>query len=387
MNHTKTHNTGERSTSRILGFVGSKREEVNRLLIDASNRNQVTHDAANSIRLLNDLLANNLSLAYLKGSSLVKLHALRTPEEVLRLFQKPVTEQEYFSTMSELIEEDELGSKNADVRKTAMDLIRTVARQYVPATATTPLPIAEMYDVGNELIDPEESSKYVAITKVAKAEAQAIFDFVRLRMSYLSEGGENLQRALHTLLVGGGDCDDLAILTASLLRSLGFAVYLKFLPEHVFAGVFVGEVMQVPVSTLPAEAQRKIPEKMIKQGSIFCMQYWAIPLDIKIFHLRTEFQQEVYFDVFDIYSGDYEKILRSTLRAIAEHLSDKDDNELERAMKEFMKDHFSKLAQQVASICGRAGRYIITDGHSYLANAKDIDERFDEQNERVLKGS
>lgn len=383
MSLTKTNNA-DIPTSKVLDAIRLKREEVKMLLIKAASGSPPSVNS--SMRLLNDRLANTLSLAFLKGRPLVKLHALRSPEELFRLFEKPVTEQEYFSTMSELIEEDELGKNNPEIRKTAIDLIRNVVKQYLTPTAKTPISLSSIYDLGAKPVDPDHAESIDMLCKAAEVQARAIFEFVRLRINYLSEGGENLQRALHTLLVGGGDCDDLAILTGSLLRSLGFSIYLKFIPGHVFAGVFLPELKQAPVSSLPPEAQKNMPMKMTKQGKIHFMEYWAVPLDIRQFHLETQFQERADFDVFDIYNGEYDGILRTVLNSVAEHVENKDDKKIKQALDEFMSEpYFGKLIKQIANICGESGKYCITDGYPHLLRAKDIGVRFHEQNMRVFK--
>lgn len=76
-----------------------------------------------------------------------------------------------------------------------------------------------------------------------KAEAQAIFDWVRGNVRYTSDitDVETLQRAIRTVEEGIGDCDDQTVLYGALARAAGFPVAIHVIDttgagyEHVYA--------------------------------------------------------------------------------------------------------------------------------------------------------
>lgn len=79
------------------------------------------------------------------------------------------------------------------------------------------------------------------------AEITTLFDFVRSRLRYVPDpvDTEFVGDALAVLEIGGGDCDDLAVLLGSLLESIGHRVRVKISSEypdqdfsHVYLEVF-----------------------------------------------------------------------------------------------------------------------------------------------------
>lgn len=81
-----------------------------------------------------------------------------------------------------------------------------------------------------------------------RGEASAIQVFVRDKIRYVKDirGVETLATPLVTLDTGSGDCDDKAVLAASLLESIGHPtrfVAIGFAPDtyqHVFAETLIG---------------------------------------------------------------------------------------------------------------------------------------------------
>lgn len=67
---------------------------------------------------------------------------------------------------------------------------------------------------------------------------QALLDFVSNEIRYISDPGENLEYVkdpISTLIAGGGDCEDQALLLCSLMESVGLKTYIAFTKDHVFA--------------------------------------------------------------------------------------------------------------------------------------------------------
>jgi transglutaminase-like putative cysteine protease len=65
--------------------------------------------------------------------------------------------------------------------------------------------------------------------------------YTQTRIKYFKEAPERWQSPLRTLVWGIGDCDDMAILIASWLRSFRIPVRLKFLRMTIPAGSVVRE--------------------------------------------------------------------------------------------------------------------------------------------------
>lgn len=74
-------------------------------------------------------------------------------------------------------------------------------------------------------------------------QAQAICEWVRDTISYVSDPleSEYIQLPEETMNLGGGDCDDQAVLLASLLMCVGFRSALVFVPRHVYVAIHIPE--------------------------------------------------------------------------------------------------------------------------------------------------
>ena len=74
------------------------------------------------------------------------------------------------------------------------------------------------------------------------------FDWIRSHITYKSDdGGDYWQSASETLQKGTGDCEDQAILLASIITALGGNARINIIEGHAFASVFVtSDVYQLP---------------------------------------------------------------------------------------------------------------------------------------------
>jgi len=88
-----------------------------------------------------------------------------------------------------------------------------------------------------------EQINLVALKKVARTnddellKAKALLDFVSNDIYYISDPDDGLEYAkdpFTTLIAGAGDCEDQALLLASLLESVGVDTYMAFTDDHVF---------------------------------------------------------------------------------------------------------------------------------------------------------
>lgn len=98
--------------------------------------------------------------------------------------------------------------------------------------------------------DPTIRGQAINIVQLAPpkddpAEIRALFDFVKLSIRYVGDvhGVETLQTPDQTLAIRAGDCDDKAILLATLLRSIGYPacfVVTGYSAPNVYEHVYVG---------------------------------------------------------------------------------------------------------------------------------------------------
>jgi len=71
--------------------------------------------------------------------------------------------------------------------------------------------------------------------------AKAIFYFVRDKVHYISEKDEYIQADVETLITGGGDCEDKAILLSSMLSAIGIPTVLIAIPGHMFVKAYISK--------------------------------------------------------------------------------------------------------------------------------------------------
>ncbi|MBW2984710.1 transglutaminase-like domain-containing protein [Candidatus Woesearchaeota archaeon] len=76
--------------------------------------------------------------------------------------------------------------------------------------------------------------------------AKAIYYFVRDNFNYVSDPTkfEYVKTAKESLSVQGGDCDDSAVLLATLLEAIGVKTRLVFIPGHVFVQAYLPDALK-----------------------------------------------------------------------------------------------------------------------------------------------
>ncbi len=88
-----------------------------------------------------------------------------------------------------------------------------------------------------------EQLNLLAVKKVARTNDDELFktrvllDFVSREIRYVSDPDDGLEYAkkpIDTLIAGAGDCEDQALLLASMLESVGVKTYMAFSRSHVF---------------------------------------------------------------------------------------------------------------------------------------------------------
>ena len=75
---------------------------------------------------------------------------------------------------------------------------------------------------------------------------KAIFYFVRDKLNYIKDpvDEEYVKTAKETILNKGGDCDDLSVLLANLLNSIGVETRFVFVPNHIFVQANIPEALK-----------------------------------------------------------------------------------------------------------------------------------------------
>ena len=126
--------------------------------------------------------------------------------------------------------------------------------------------------------------------KAFGAEINAVFQFVRTRIRYtLDHNGRELLQSPHvTLNLGTGDCDDMCILLACLLESLGHACYfcaVGFEQPGFFSHVYVlcdpaGDARKLS-SCIALDATENYPMGW-EPGGITCKMVCAIDADMNV---------------------------------------------------------------------------------------------------------
>ena len=94
---------------------------------------------------------------------------------------------------------------------------------------------------------------------------KAVFDWIKSNIKFYGDiqAVETFQEAFHTaFLLKGGDCDDLVILGAALLESIGyktklFVVRYKDRPFHIYMKVGIPPITPYPLRWLPFDTSHK----------------------------------------------------------------------------------------------------------------------------------
>jgi len=71
--------------------------------------------------------------------------------------------------------------------------------------------------------------------------AKALYLFVRDNIIYISDPGEYFETPAEVLIGSGSDCDGMAILLASLMRSVGIETRFVMTPGHVYVQIYLDE--------------------------------------------------------------------------------------------------------------------------------------------------
>lgn len=265
----------------IIKRIEEKRERSKEILQKMLSEGKISMEEYIHLLEKNGQLSKNLIVLFTSGKVLVENEILKDLNELFKFEKKPQRTEQIFEVMEELIL-GSLGSKNPYVQRLAYSIARERSREMgLPETLPTsilysqlriPLSkehveeaykilfnmflsskvvyISNLMERLKKLIFDDESLKSIILTYHAYEVAEAIYNWVRDNISYISEPGDWFKPALHTLIVGGGDCDCLAILLCSLWRSIGFRTYLGFLPRHVFPGVILPKPFIVRFSDL-----------------------------------------------------------------------------------------------------------------------------------------
>jgi hypothetical protein len=280
--------------------VEEKRESARNLLQSMLNEGKFSVEEYTEFLEKSELLGKTLTELLVAGKMLLENHVIKDLSELFKFSAKPTKEEEYFQEMKQLIE-GELGSKNAYIQRIAATIARSTSEKL---KLPQDIAIHELYNerlfclpekIVEELVKmhyspveefiwrlkalhgkldkfglSEKDKKIVeenleGIMAVAFLMFHAreiiknILAWVDYNITYISERGDWFKPALHTLIVGSGDCDCRAILICSLLRSIGFKTYLGFRPGHVFPGViYTGFTVYKKVSELPTEERKKL---------------------------------------------------------------------------------------------------------------------------------
>ncbi|MFW6450128.1 MAG: transglutaminase-like domain-containing protein [Nanoarchaeota archaeon] len=72
-------------------------------------------------------------------------------------------------------------------------------------------------------------------------QSKAIYYFVRDNFEYVGEQDEYIQTPMEMLYTGGGDCDDFAVLLASMQNAIGIPVRFVRVPNHIYISIYIEE--------------------------------------------------------------------------------------------------------------------------------------------------
>lgn len=264
--------------SKYIGEVEKVREGARKLLHERRSEGKISDEAYLRLLEKNELLGGSLINLLKAGEELLNYVIIKDLADLFKFSPKPKREEEYFLEMKRLIE-GELGSKNAYIQRIAAEIASSTSRRLgypedihvselyngglflLPPKAAEEL-MDKSYSPLEELIESLESllqrSEELGSTEeerqFIRSGVQSVLNFAHFlrhtreviedivawvynNIKYVSEPGDWFKPALHTLIVKAGDCDCLAILICSLLRSIGFKTYLGFERGHVFPGV------------------------------------------------------------------------------------------------------------------------------------------------------
>jgi len=290
--------------SEYISIVEEKREAARSLLQKKLKEGEISIEEYSEFLTKSELLGKTLTDLLVAGKMLLENQVIKDLNELFRFSAKPTKEEEYFLEMRQLIE-GELGSKNAYIQRVAAAIVRSTSEKL---NFPQDIAIHKLYEKRffclPEKIVEELSRVYCAPVEILIARLKNLLEnldkfgltekekkivkenltgmmmvaflmchtqeiikglltWVDNNIKYISEPLRDdwFKPALHTLIVGSGDCDCQAILICSLLRSIGFKTYLGFMPGHVFPGViYTGFTVDKKVSELPPKERQKLYE-------------------------------------------------------------------------------------------------------------------------------
>jgi hypothetical protein len=103
------------------------------------------------------------------------------------------------------------------------------------------------YDKATALMDGDAVSALVTQVQLQEPGPYSlqqllyVFDWVRENIEYTADPADKWQSSMDTLVLRGGDCEDHAILVATMVRELGGCARFNLIDGHAFATVFIGD--------------------------------------------------------------------------------------------------------------------------------------------------
>jgi hypothetical protein len=92
-----------------------------------------------------------------------------------------------------------------------------------------------------KLVDPERVRNFAVfiVSNSGKDPVTSLYDYVRTNVKFVEDpGNEYAAKPCETIISGGGDCEDQAVLLASLLEAVGVDSFVMQIPgEHTFVGI------------------------------------------------------------------------------------------------------------------------------------------------------
>jgi len=284
----------------IIEFIEQKRRLCNKKIQDWLNNHEITDKTYQELILFNEQLAENLKRTFVKGEILIKRNILEKENALWDYVKKPENEIEAFEVMRKIILED---SKNPCIRKFALKIAERSSRN-----RGIPVSIPPVHELYTDTIFAEDFENVNAFVEHCEKVAEDIYRYTVSKAVYVSDPPDDYyQRAYHTLeiLDFRGDCDDFAILLCSVLRSIGYRIFLAFQPHHVFAGVILAKIEW---------SQQK---RFVK--------YVEVPLDPQLSKFQINFDSHrIVFDAFDIVSGNFFEEFSSYIRKKSERIREED---------------------------------------------------------------
>ncbi len=268
--------SGQIPLSKVVDFLEKKSRETSKIIKSIESEG-TPKEWIQRLKDFNSSIDRSLVTLILEASkesvSRTDLVSLLTPCE------KPKTDQAVLGSLRAQIMQD---SENPMIRRHAVELAKQVHDRY---QFSEPIPpVHRLYAMLEEGKAPKEARMFAShCVHVSKH----LYEWVESRIDFVSDPpGDYFQPAPATLMIGGGDCDDVSILVCSLLRSIGFRTFLMLEPQHVFPGVVLARTSAAPID----------PE-----GKIHSAQGVLVPLDPRRrFPIELGEETTVVFDPFEV---------------------------------------------------------------------------------------